>query len=322
MSLELRAFGKTHVGKRRQHDEDTVRLSPTLRLFTVADGAGGHKAGEVASRLAALSIENYVAATRPAVAERPPVDKHGVPALARQLSAAVHKANRDVCEIGERSAAHAGMGTTVDSMLFDPRSPTVHLAHVGDSRCYRLRGDHFEQLTQDHTLIWDVLEQRPDLSEVRVDALPKHVVTRALGMGRQLRVDVRSFSAAAGDRYLLCTDGLVAPVPLSQVRDALILGEPPEITVQLLIDLALAAGGPDNVGVVVIDCVGRRERTLPQERPMLARRVEQLSEPELLHDPIRSRRAPAELVTPKEDEALREIGPLLDDPADVREPKP
>ena len=160
--LTLKAAGRTDIGRRRQHNEDVVLVREDLGLFVVADGAGGHNAGEVASALAARSMENYFGATIRATHAAPEFNRLGMPNGARRLSAAVHKANRDVVEIARTSAKHRGMGTTVVAAYFSPRSGLMHVAHVGDSRCYRMRDGDFELLTQDHSLLTDVLEQRPD----------------------------------------------------------------------------------------------------------------------------------------------------------------
>lgn len=250
----LRAAGATHVGRRRPHNEDHVLVRDDLALFLVADGAGGHLAGEVASALAARSIANYVGATVRATWAKPEVDSFGIPAGARRLAAAVLKANRDVIEISRSSNRHRGMGTTVVAAQVSSRSGLLHVAHVGDSRCYRLRGGHLELLTQDHSLVNEVLEQRPELEDAVLARLPRNVVTRALGMDEKLRVSIRSHGLAPGDRYLLCSDGLSNPVDGESLGAVLAEGAPPERAVARLVELANDRGGPDNIGVVVLDC--------------------------------------------------------------------
>lgn len=264
-SYELRAAAATHVGHRRQHNEDTIRFSAELALYTVADGAGGHSAGDVASRLAAMSVENYVAATVEQWAALPEYDRHGNGNGARRLSAAIHKANHDVHEIAQASLAHRGMGTTFVGLLFSKRSPIVHVGHVGDSRCYRLRHGVLEQLTVDHSLVVDVLQRRPELSDAEVSALPRNVVTRALGMGPKLLVDLRTLPVVVGDRYLLCSDGLAGPVSNERIREALALRDSLEEIAQVLVDLALAAGGPDNIAALVVEAAPLR----PAEDPLV-----------------------------------------------------
>jgi len=288
-ALELKAAGRTDIGKRRVHNEDVALTREDLGLFVVADGAGGHNAGEVASALAARSMENYFGATIRATHQQPEFNRLGMPSGARRLSSAVHKANRDVVEIARTSPKHRGMGTTVVATCFSPRSGLMHVAHVGDSRCYRMRRGDFELLTQDHSLITDVIEQRPELDDDMLTRLPKNIVTRALGLDGQLRVSIRSYSVVQGDRYLLCSDGLSGPAPAAEIAKILAQKEPPEATTEQLIRLANERGGPDNIAALVIDCEGGHERGVPADSvpppppEVLAMLEEALSaEPELL----------------------------------------
>ncbi len=288
-ALSLQAAGRTDVGRRRPHNEDVVRVRDDLGLFVVADGAGGHNAGEVASALAVRSMENYFGATIRATHEQPEFNRLGMPNGARRLSSAVHKANRDVVEIARTSPRHRGMGTTVVSACFSPRSGLMHVAHVGDSRCYRMRGGDLELLTQDHSLLTDVLEQRPDLDDDMLARLPKNIVTRALGLDGQLRVSIRSYAVVEGDRYLLCSDGLSGPVAAAELAATLALQEPPDAIAAALIQLGNDHGGPDNIAALVIDCQGGHKNALPADSvppppPELLAMLEEAShsDPELL----------------------------------------
>lgn len=278
--LVLRAFGNTDTGRVRTNNEDVVLVRPDLLLYVVADGAGGHAAGEVASRLAVRSIENFFGATVRATHERPEFDRFGIPAGARRLSQAVLKANHDVIEIAKTSVPHRGMGTTVVAAAFSPRSGLLHVAHVGDSRCYRLRSGHLELMTQDHSLVTDIIEQRPDLDDAVVERLPKNIVTRALGMDPRLRVSLRSHAVVPGDKYLLCSDGLSGLVSAEELAETLSLPEEAEALVKRLIAIANAAGGSDNIAALVIECEGGHEHALPPAAS--AAGSERLSDPELL----------------------------------------
>jgi protein phosphatase len=173
------------------------------------------------------------------------------------------------------------MGTTAVAALFSMDSSQVHIAYAGDSRCYRFRGGHLEQLTQDHSVLRDIIEQRPDLADDLLARLPKHAVTRALGMDPKLRVSIASHEVVDGDRFLLCSDGLSSPVPASAIAQALERQESPAQIVSALIDLTKSAGAPDNVAALVIDCRGPRTSELPiTVGPDL--RPAQASEPEIL----------------------------------------
>ncbi|RYZ06821.1 MAG: serine/threonine-protein phosphatase [Myxococcales bacterium] len=283
-ALTLKAAGRTDIGKRRQHNEDVALVREDLGLFVVADGAGGHNAGEVASALAARSMENFFGATIRATHDAPEFNRLGLPNGARRLSSAVHKANRDVVEIARTSPQHRGMGTTVVAASFSPRSGLMHVAHVGDSRCYRMRSGDLELLTQDHSLLTDVLEQRPDINEAVLAGLPKNIVTRAIGLDGQLRVSIRSHAVVEGDRYLLCSDGLSGPVSATELAELLTRAEPAGSVVEALLERALQNGGPDNIAALVIDCQGGHKAALPADSVPPPPNVEgeASSEPELL----------------------------------------
>jgi serine/threonine protein phosphatase PrpC len=282
--LQVLGAGSTDPGRRRRLNEDRIAVRDDLLLYLVCDGAGGHNAGEVAAALAARSIVNYLAATSHEAANLPEFDRFGIPYGARRISAAVHKANRDVAEISRTSHQHKGMGTTVVAILFTPRSGLMHVAHVGDSRCYRLRSRHLELMTQDHSLLTDVLEYRPDLDDTKLDRIPRNIITRALGVTDELRVSVRSHPVVTGDRYLLCSDGLSGPVPGPFMSELLRLPESGERVAQHLILAANAAGGPDNISAVIVDCSTGPDTALPlgPTEPPPPPDVDEENDPELL----------------------------------------
>jgi protein phosphatase len=233
--LWLTAFGRTDVGKQRADNEDFVLVRSDLGVFAVADGAGGHNAGDVAAEIAVATIERYFEKTAERAESGPAVDSFGIPNAARRLSSAVHRANKNVVSQARASDQHSGMGTTVVAVSYARATATVHVAHVGDSRCYRMRDGHLEQLTRDHSLLNDVLEQRPELDESKLQQLPKHVVTRALGMAASVRVSLASHAAVGGDRYLLCSDGLSGPVPVSRIAELLAEDATPDEVTQNLV---------------------------------------------------------------------------------------
>ena len=265
--MRVVASAGTDIGQNREHNEDTVLLRADLNLFIVADGAGGHNAGNVASALATTALANAFEATAKSFPGTEDDDDLGPPA-ARRLAAAIHKANKDVVEIAKTSNKYKGMGTTVVAASFTPESQALHVAHVGDSRCYRLRGGMLEQLTHDHSLLNDVLEMRPDIDDAALARLPRHVVTRALGMDDDIRVSVRTFRAVPGDRYLLCSDGLTDALDEETIADKLGMDAlTPDTVVRALIDAALFCGADDNIAALVILCTAAEE-----EAPKIQRR--------------------------------------------------
>jgi protein phosphatase len=248
--LRYVAAGDTHIGL-RDHNEDTILLRPDLRLYLLADGAGGENAGNVASALATTAVAHYFEETEAAAAERPIFDDLGLPTAARRLSAAIQRANREIIGIAKSSHRHHGMGSTIVAAHFGING-VLHVGHVGDSRCYRLRDSRLELLTNDHSLVNDVLELRPDISDDRLARLPRNVITRALGMNEKLRVAVGSFQVMSGDRYLLASDGLTNELDDEQLRACFRLAKTPEDQVRLLIEMSTESGAGDNVAAVVI----------------------------------------------------------------------
>lgn len=249
--LKLVAAGDTHIGL-RDHNEDTVLLRRDLDLFVLADGAGGDNAGSVASAMATASIAHFFEETQDR--DEPEFDELGLPMAARRLAAAVQGANAEISELARAQDKYRGMGTTVMAVYMLPHRGVVHIAYVGDSRCYRMRDGKLDLLTSDHSLQNDVLELAPSMEPERTAKLPRNVVTRALGMQPTVRVSVTSHELYPGDRYLLCSDGLSDELDDEQIADALLQGNDPEAQVRLLLDVVNAAGAEDNVAAIVVDC--------------------------------------------------------------------
>ena len=286
--MRLQAVGATDRGRVREHNEDVILLREDLQLFIVCDGAGGHDAGDVAARLAAQTVSNHLAATAAHRTRQPPFDRFGIATAARDLARSVHEANSTVHAAAQELAGQRGMGTTIVAALFTPSTGQLHVAHVGDSRLYRMRNGHLEQLTRDHSLLNDVLEERPEVDEAVLARLPRNVVTRALGMTAKTRPAIASHDVALGDRYLLCTDGLGGYVPSQTIGACLADPRPAGAVVQLLLNAADDAGGKDNVGIVVVECLDaisseeRNRQRLEAEQLAAATRASQSSAPELL----------------------------------------
>jgi protein phosphatase len=243
--------GLTDVGRQRKHNEDCVLIRAEHGLFVVADGMGGHNAGDVASKLVATSLGNYFEATaNGAPIGDLPAEYSKHPPGGQRLAAGVRKANLDVFTISNTVQQHHGMGSTVVGIHVT--SDMVHIAHVGDSRCYRIRGGVIQQMTRDHSLINDALELKPDLTKEELARLPKNIITRALGMKDGVKVDIRSELIEPGDTFLLCSDGLTGMVPPDQILEVInVTGEPQEAC-ELLIAEANDAGGTDNISALIV----------------------------------------------------------------------
>lgn len=249
--LDIDVAAEKNIGG-RTYDEDAVLVRSDLRLFAVADGAGGQNGGNLASSIAVAAIARHFEATKEAMRGSPVFDSLGLPVAARRLSQAIALANKDVLEIARSSNRYQGMGTTMVAITPLPEHGVVHLAHVGDSRCYRMRAGRLEQLTQDHTLANDVLELRPDLSEDEAARLPRNVITRAIGMTENVRVSVRTLDLAPGDRFVLCSDGLTDALGDDEIAE--ILATTPSVRehVRELIQRAVNNGADDNLTALAV----------------------------------------------------------------------
>ena len=275
---ELRTSGRTRpvaaavtdVGRQRKHNEDHVLLRPEYGLFVVADGMGGHNAGNVASALASKSLDNYFEATQSGELPGPvPPDEAELDPEARRVVAGIRKANHDVFVISSTFSQHQGMGSTVVAALVSHSTGRIHIGHVGDSRCYRVRGGEMEQLTRDHSLINDALTLKPDLTPEELSRLPRNIITRALGMKEAVKVDIRSESVEPGDLFLLCSDGLSGMVSDDQILDVFEFTRDPQEACELLVAMANEAGGNDNISALIIRI---DDATAPEVEPRPAAR--------------------------------------------------
>jgi len=215
------------------------RFSRRGHLFVVADGMGAHAAGELASQMAAEKISQYYLKQSPVEAMR-------------ALRSAVQDANADIHRRGQENPEFFNMGTTASSIAITPDG--VIVAHVGDSRVYRVRDGKLEQLTFDHSLVWEMQasgQVHPD-SSLR-HAIPKNVITRSLGPSEEVVVDMEGpFPVKLGDRFLLCSDGLTGQIEDEEIGPLLDCLTP-ETAARALVDLANLRGGPDNTTAIIIE---------------------------------------------------------------------
>ena len=232
----------TDIGRRRANNQDAKAVLPPWSseqyrrrgwLFLVADGMGAHAAGEMASALAAEHVPLLYEKTAP---RSPPL----------ALKSSIEQANAEIHTRGEHAADLRGMGTTCTVLALLPRGALV--GHVGDSRAYRIRGDRIEQLSQDHSLAWQMEAEHPAGTEITV---PKNIITRSMGPHPQVAVDIEGpFPVEVGDVFLLCSDGLSGQVADEEI--GLLAGHlPPAAAAAALLGLALVRGAPDNVTLIV-----------------------------------------------------------------------
>lgn len=230
----------TSQGKVRTSNEDSFAADPAGRLFLVADGMGGHAAGEVASSIATATVKEVVGARRSAGSK-----------LEEVLLFAAREANGRIYEAQLDKAELSGMGSTLTVLSFADTS--YYIAHVGDSRAYLLRDGVLDQLTRDHSLVWHLFES----GVLRKDELSSHpqknLITRSIGPHAQVEIDLECGQAREGDTYLLCSDGLTDVLSDENIRQ--MLSQPDRSPQQLgdaLVSAANAMGGPDNITAVVV----------------------------------------------------------------------
>jgi PPM family protein phosphatase len=235
----LAAFtGVTDPGRRRRRNEDAYVAVPPL--FAIADGMGGAQAGEVASGLAAAVLEEATG------------DERGE----ERVSSLIQEANRRVFQRSSEDAATSGMGTTMTVALVDNSDGTIAFGHVGDSRAYRIRGGELEQLTDDHSLVGELVRSGR-LSPEEAETHPQRsVITRALGTEPDVDVDTFTTEAEPEDIYLLCSDGLTDMISTREILSVVEGSRDLDDAARSLIDAANAGGGEDNITVVLFQIDG------------------------------------------------------------------
>ena len=243
--------GGSDVGRERAHNEDAILVDAERKLVVLADGMGGYQAGEVASQLAVDVVREDTSDATLTEVDLGRIDPDtGISVAMRQLRGAIEKANNRICSVARGREELNGMGTTiVAARFYDGR---VGIAHVGDSRCYRLRENVLEQLTRDHSYVQDQLEKGLISEDEAKHSPQKNLITRALGIDAIAEADVQEFRTRPGDTYLLCSDGLSDLVDDESLQAELVTDQSPAERTKTLIDAANANGGRDNISVIVV----------------------------------------------------------------------
>jgi serine/threonine protein phosphatase PrpC len=256
---------KSDIGRVRQRDEDSFAVLEKERLFVVADGMGGHAAGEFASQMAVQRVTFFYEYTSEPNAPWPVPRPQELPPDEGRLVGAIRYANDHVFWAGAEDTRLHGMGTTIVAAQVLEEHAVI--AHVGDSRAYLIRDGAIRQLTRDHSMLEDWKRLNPGLSAEEERAFAyKNVITRALGVGREVAIDVQRLALASGDVLLLCCDGLTTMVDEAGVLRIVEEHRPAlERVVEALVDEANRAGGVDNITVLVVEC------TAESPRPAVAR---------------------------------------------------
>ncbi len=247
--MNVAVGAQTHVGRVRQRNEDSYLLEEPL--YAVADGMGGHTAGDVASATAVETISNGARAAHPETPE--------------DLAQLVTRANEAIWEKARSDPSLRGMGTTCTLLMIDGEG--AHIAHVGDSRAYLLRDGSLRQLTEDHTLVERMVRE----GRLSADEAARHpqrsVITRTLGVDPNVQVDLLHETIGAGDRILLASDGLTAMVGANEIEHVLAEGDDPQEAADRLVEMANEAGGEDNVTVLVLHVGKEGSGSPPRHAP-------------------------------------------------------
>jgi protein phosphatase len=233
--MKLVAAGLTDVGRERDHNEDTFLVDHDAGLFLVADGMGGHRAGEVASALARDTVAQALRASQ-------------APSRLQALDEAIRTANARVVQEGKENRTRKGLGTTIVALVRD--GDAVGIAHAGDSRCYRYRGGQLQRMTRDHSLVEEFGGDDPAVHAALSGY--SNVITRALGTAADTVPELRREAIQPGDLFLLCSDGLSGVVDEATMKRVLDSEPDLERACRTLVDTANERGGPDNISVVLV----------------------------------------------------------------------
>lgn len=248
---KLLLHGKTDVGSVRDHNEDTIGCDESIGLAVLADGMGGHRGGEMASAITVSTIIETVSEKLKKLGSGDTDEETGFSMESLAVHEAVALANKNVHDSSAANAQYRGMGTTVVVTLFYDNRFTV--AHVGDSRLYRLRDMELEQITRDHSLMQELIDRGFYTPEQARNSLNKNLVTRAIGIDENVQIDIQEDIAMTGDIYLLCSDGVTDMIEDHLIKSTILDNENDmEKAATEIIRLANEHGGKDNISALLI----------------------------------------------------------------------
>ena len=256
--MRILSAGLTDIGRKRDNNEDTFFIDDQVGLYIVADGMGGHRAGEVASSTVVSSVKDYMDAFHTSPVAQEANDSNMSPA-ATAVCHSIELANRVVFQLSQDQGSFKGMGSTAAvAYMYDDSLVT---ANVGDSRIYLIRKDSIEQLTQDHTLLAEHIKKNPDWDPNSASIPMKHILVRAVGIHETVEADVYEIQPLPGDLILMCSDGLTDMLDDEEIHGKVLEGGSPDEICSRLVDQANERGGADNITVVVV-LIQKEERGL------------------------------------------------------------
>ncbi len=237
-------YTKTDPGRARENNEDSVAYDENTRLAVLADGMGGYNAGEIASGMATAFIKSEMARwLTEAGSQAKPKE------VRRAVEICVENANRSIYNAANSNAQYSGMGTTLVVAAF--QGDKVLMGHIGDSRCYRLRGGSFQQITKDHSLLQEQIDAGLLTAEQAATSSYKNLVTRALGVDDSVALDLNEHDVESGDLYLMCSDGLSDMVEDAEIAEILGAAQNLDEIAEKLVAVANDHGGRDNISVLL-----------------------------------------------------------------------
>jgi serine/threonine protein phosphatase PrpC/CRP-like cAMP-binding protein len=268
--MEIQFWAQTDVGRVREHNEDNFLVDKRLQLFVVCDGMGGHAAGEIASAVCVQTVREVIAEQRDLVAQMAadPDDPTTRRKILQLLERSIHTASARIFQMGQEDKSKQGMGTTCVLILLS--STRGFIAHVGDSRAYLVRRGQVHQMTEDHSLYNEMVRMGKIRPGEQVNLPNKNAVTRAVGVRESVEVDVLEFETLAGDRFLLCSDGLSGYIKSEEQLIALMYGDNLQDVAQRCIQHALDGGGRDNITAIVIQIPESAEDVLQSQELQVA----------------------------------------------------
>ena len=247
--MKVHSAGLTDVGRRRDNNEDSFHNDDEVGLYIVADGMGGHRAGEVASSTVVSSVKDYMEAfhTSPVAKE---ASENNMSKAATAVCHSIELANRVVYQLSQDQGSYKGMGSTAAVAYF--LKGTLVTANVGDSRIYLIRQDEIEQISQDHTLLAEHMRKNPDWDPNSASIPMKHILVRAVGIHEAVEADVYEMQSLPGDLILMCSDGLTDMLSDQEIHQAVLEGGGLPEVCDRLVSMANERGGLDNITAVLL----------------------------------------------------------------------
>lgn len=251
--MNYKFCAQTDPGRARENNEDSVAFDDATHLAVLADGMGGYNAGEIASGMATAFIKSELSRWLSQAGEQAQTEQ-----VRRAIEICVDNANRSIFNASNSNSQYSGMGTTLVVGVF--RGRKLILGHIGDSRCYRLRGNTLLQITKDHSLLQEQIDAGLVTLEQAATSANKNLVTRALGVEAVVPLELNEYPVDAGDIYLMCSDGLSDMIEDATIASILQKGASLESMANELVVAANANGGRDNISVLLAQAAGSSEK--------------------------------------------------------------